>query len=272
MGRKPKAHTVQLRPRMTGAFTYSTECTHPNASNGLKCAMLAIGEFDIPAEYTPERRHLHAPPMPRPTAMLCRRHGAMVTAFANKIDFNGNSHEALCAVCQHPDGAAIMDLWMRWAIAEDTVIGELGISHKSFWTHVNYFGLMEKKTNSAGRRRALGVAAEKGLAVGDHNVRSGIAAIDAMNKMEQRTQRVHHDHKVSGNVLHAHLHGEVDFTKMSDGDLAAHFETLAKKLRLSATASATAKAALPPGELEEDTLDLGDVIDGELVEADHGDS
>lgn len=238
-------------PRSSVTRRYTEKCQHPNARDPGICRAWSVGEFDIPDDYKPVNRHPKQEgerAIPRPRARLCRRHSAMVAAHSRGEMIKGNSHEALCVICNHPRHAEILDRWENWYMTTTEVVLELDVTHATLYNHVRHFGLDAKKMAKPNRRRALLQVAERGLAAGDHSVRTGLEALKILDKIDNPNRHMTVDHNVSGAIGV----GIVDFTRLSDEQLAEQMETLAKQLRETGAAS----KALPEGDDDDNVIDL----------------
>lgn len=208
---------------------YGPLCEHPKSRSRGTCGLKSVGEFDIPETYKPPIRHLGQPDIRRPRSFLCRQHSRMVAAFASGRKLAGNSHEAWCDVCNHPDkerAERVVGMWVEWALTTDQACVELGISHRPFYSHVGYFDLYAKKSAKVNVRRALVIAAERGFSAGGHSIRTGLKAIEILAKERGEPRQV--DVNVKGAIGIGVM---PDLTKLTDGQLAEHFEQLARQIR-----------------------------------------
>lgn len=236
-------------PRSSVNRVYGPRCEHPNARDAGICKGGSVGEFDIPPDYIPANRHALMGgdrDLRRPKSFLCRRHHSMVRAFQLGKPVKGNSHEALCVICNHPKGRRTMMLWENWQITTINACIELDVTHESFYRHVRHFGLDDKKMAKSSRKRALLMAAELGLAAGDHSVATGLKALTMIHRESNEPTQVMVDHNVSGTIGV----GVLDLTKLTEAQLADQAEQLAEQLR----ATAARRASLPLNEEREDNV------------------
>lgn len=208
---------------------YGPSCQHPQIRRAGSCGRDSIGVFEIPDDYIPPRRHSTTPLIPRPHSRLCRQHYSIVSAWARGARLAGNSHESWCPVCQHPARNQVLDLWLQWRINTDQAVLELGVTHRSFYNHVQYFNLNGRKTDKENIMHALVGAAERGFAAGGDDIKSGLKAAELLAKHSDwaAARKVEVDVKGKLEVTAT----SADFSKMSDAELADHFEGLARQLR-----------------------------------------
>lgn len=264
--RKRRAPIVKADPAVSNQSIMLPEsmhlkgprCEHPNSRNAGWCPVASIGEFDIPDSYEPPNRHPSAGPRPlrRPKAFLCRRHAATIKAATEGIKMAGNSHEAMCAICQHPRGAHMLEMWANWEIGTTAVLIELHTTHAVFYNHVHYFGIDEQKAAKPGRKRLLLALIEKGVAAGGHSVRTALSAAALLQRDDPppppAKSHVQVDHNVSGAIgVGVAL---VDVAAMSSMQMAEEAESIARQLRELAEAKQSL-AALPP-DLAAELIDL----------------
>jgi hypothetical protein len=208
------------------ATKYGPKCQHPRTRAAGTCLSKSIGEYDIPADYIPATRHADTPDIPRPKALLCRQHSRILDAWIKGIERRGSSHEAWCDICNHPNGKEIMERWCAWEIGATEVMIELGVSHRTLFSHIGYYNLRKQKASKDNLRDALTSIAEKSIASGQgFDAKTAVKALETLNKMRGEPRQV--DVNVKGSLAV----GVMDLTKLSNEELAAHFENLSRKLR-----------------------------------------
>lgn len=241
---------------------YGPRCQHPRIRQAGVCLSMSVGEFDVPADYIPHTRHADTPDIPRPKALLCRQHSRILDAWTKGIERHGSGHETWCDICNHPNGKEIMDRWCMWEITTDLVLIELQVSHKTFYSHVGYFNLRKQKASKDNLRDALTSIAEKSIGSGQgFDAKTAVKALEVLNKMRGEPRQV--DVNVKGSLAV----GVMDLTKLSNEELAAHFENLSRKLR-----EAPMPKQLTPGIGDGLTMPAmgltADVVEGEVLEDD----
>lgn len=210
---------------------WGEQCQHPISRTKGMCKNPSIGEFDVPPDYKPAKRHAGQPDIARPRARLCPQHKAKVEAFAKGLKISGGSHESQCLVCQHARGKEVTELWVQWVLNATQAAIELQVGTRVFINHVEYFNLYERKARKVNTRRALVMAAERGFREGGHSATTALRALEQLRKEAGDTvETVNVQLSVS------------DLSAMSDAELAAY------TAKLGAALEAKAREQLPAGE------------------------
>jgi hypothetical protein len=208
---------------------YGPCCQHPQTRKYGVCGRQSIGVFEVPDDYIPPRRHSNNPLIPRPHARLCRQHYSIVSSWARGARLAGNSHESWCAICQHPARNQVIDLWLQWRITVDQAVLELGVTHRAWYNHINYFKLNSAKTSKENILSALVTAAERGLSSGGDDVKSGMKAVELITRHSDWVAPKNVKVDVSGKLEVSAT--TTDFSRMTDAELADHFEGIARQIR-----------------------------------------
>lgn len=211
------------------ALPLERRCQHPLEKVHFICKNESCGEFDIPPDYIPSTRYVLDTPLP-PRMRLCPAHKGKVDKWRRGgVETPTDTHELRCKVCLHPDSKRLQKLWLEWVLTSDQVIAELNsdperyISRMSWYRHIEYFGLVDKKSAKVNTKRALVIAAEKGFGAGGHSARTALAALQLLAKERGDVEEV--KHTVTGVI------GTVDLTKLTDRQLAEMADRLAAELR-----------------------------------------
>lgn len=194
-------------------------CQHPTILKVGTCARASVGTYTIPPDYNPPKRHTNTPDLPRPTARLCTQHLSKINAHIAGVHIRGNSHEAGCFICQHPDCKRIEDLWVTWVRDVSELCLEYGFSDSTFYKHAHHFDLWSRKAASINVQRALVLAAQRGFRAGGHSAKTSLMALQLLPKERDGAEKI----DVTVN------RGELN--KMTNDELAALSESIAAKLR-----------------------------------------
>lgn len=218
-------------------------CEHPLQNRAVTCTRQAIGEFEIPDNYDAGCKARPDYKLAK-ISQLCRQHAVRLVAFQRGIPVRLNTHEAMCKICQHPRAPQLIDRWLAWLVTTRELISELGVTYDAWVRHAAHTKLMEKKAAERSTRQALVMAAEEGLSVGDHNVRSGLAALQMLEKQRE------------GNApaVNVHLH-QHKLTTLTDEQLAAEAEKVVRELRGEIQGEEEQAITLPETEYEEIVVD-----------------
>lgn len=206
-------------------------CQHPRVVQYGYCNRESVIEMEIPADYTYEVRLGTGKQVElvRPVARLCRQHRGILEAWIawragdRKRPINGHSHEAFCDVCRHPKREWVEQMFVNWRMTREDAVRELDISHKTWDRHVDKFMLDEKKMRRDKRKKFLLDAIEKGQRAGGHSIATALQAERQLSKAEGDNP----PEQSNVNVLVAN----VDMSKLSNEELAAHMDRVAAQLR-----------------------------------------
>lgn len=243
----------EKRPRGRPSLKLSEaeQCQHPKAKYGERCKWPIVGEIDVPEDYNPGFVPRHGYQMPTERRIkVCHHHHFRITHWGEPKPKKGKffSHQARCMVCANPRHQAIFKQWINMRITSAMAIAELDVSYQSFYNHINYFKLDEKRASKDSRVQFLLDRMEKGAAAGDDSVNTSLKASEQLTRLMGDAAEKHE---------HAHvatvLHGHVDLTKMGVDELTTLIAQLSDQLQ-SLTAGATQQLPANVGGL--DTIDL----------------
>jgi hypothetical protein len=191
-------------------------CQHPRSRARGMCQSRAVtvkvgnewvpAQWQIPADYVPERRHAGQPDVSRPTARLCPQHkfviDTWVTAQANgdqaglsqREGGDGRTadwpHTSRCDVCAKlratPDLQRVIDRWTKYHFSAGDAAMDLGVNKSTFMRHIEYYGLDKLRGDKPAREQVLQEVMEAGVRSarsGKVSAKDAVAAAAALGKL-----------------------------------------------------------------------------------------